>query len=171
MDKKNYSLQSVKTFIKSVESRIPLHLKIVAEVRLMWTDIVGDYMSRRSEVFKCEYIPQKDENGQEIGEFHRRLIVKTENPEVKTAMTSYVSEYLERFPKGLRIHSMKFIQSKTPIQIFVKTPPFEKKPQNLSSEEEVEINRKVSSLNMSNEDEQVFKKFLKVWKLQQNEKI
>jgi hypothetical protein len=96
----------IKTFIRMVESRIPLNVKIVAEVRGIWLEVVGESMAKRSKVAKCEYLPKKDENGNDTGVFNRRLVVLVSDNATQSAMATYASEYLERLPKRLKIHSL-----------------------------------------------------------------
>jgi len=167
---KSAHFSSLKQFVRLIEKRIPLNVKIVAELRLMWKEIVGETMAQRSQVAKCELIPKKDKNGQQTGEFSKRLLVHVINGETQTALTAYAAEYLEKIPKRFKIHSIRFQQSHHP---FMDLEPSHT-PQfpfiDISEEERKQIIQQVQSLSMSPDLTQSMIDYLIVRKNLQNKK-
>ena len=161
---------SIKQFFRLIEKRIPLNVKIVAELRLMWKEIVGETMAQRSQVAKCEYIPKKDENGQQTGEFKRRLLVHVVDTTTQTALTAYAAEYLEKIPNRFKIHSLRFQRSHHPFMDLepshVPQTPFI----DVSEEERKQIIQQVQSLAMSPDLTQSMIDYLIVRKNLQNKK-
>ncbi|MGL5955148.1 MAG: hypothetical protein ACRC0X_00870 [Brevinema sp.] len=155
-------MQSLKNFVHLIKQRIPLNIKIVAEIRLIWCDIVGERLARYSQPVKCEYIPKKDEHGNGTGEFHRRLLVYVKNDVTKTAMTAYTALYLEKIPKKYRIHSLRFQYTGVPLN------PIESaiSPQHpiyfISEEEKQNIVRRVKELTFSPDLEKTMINYLVV---------
>mgnify|MGYP005802228967 FL=1 len=151
MHYKSSSFKALKQFVRLIEKRIPLNVKIVAEIRLIWKDIVGDKMAQRSQVAKCEYIPKKDENGQETGEIKRRLLVHVTDGSTQTALTAYAADYLEKIPNRFKIHALRFQQSHHPFvdlePSYIPQVPFI----NVSEEDREQINQQVQALSMSPE--------------------
>lgn len=159
---------SLKKFVHMVEYRIPLNVKIVAEIRMIWKDVVGESMAKRSKVVKCEYVPKKDTNGNATGEFHRRLLVYTIDGATQNAMITYTSEYLERVPKRLKIHSFRFQQTKYPLE-FIEAPYIPQKPiLNVTQEEKEILKKKLEKFAMSEDLSKTMISYLYVWKNQQN---
>lgn len=159
---------SLKTFTHIIHSRIPLKVKIVAELRLIWEDIVGEKMALRSQPGICEYIPKKNNPHK----FYRRLIIWVSDTSTKIAMTEYTAEYLDKIPRQYKIHSLR-------IQLLIKKEMIflEKKkvPQapilHITKEEKQLIRQKVENTNISHElKEQVFH-FLCLCKSQYNQKL
>ncbi len=97
-----YLGSSLKKFVKTIENRIPPNIKIVAEIRLMWEDVVGGRMAKNSRPAKCEYLP---DTGSGV---RRRLVVNVKDDVVKTAMTTLASEFLDRIPPKYKIKSIRF---------------------------------------------------------------
>ncbi|MGL4677147.1 MAG: hypothetical protein ACRCWI_05725 [Brevinema sp.] len=142
-------LNTLKNFVHHIKQKIPLNIKIVAEIRLMWADIVGEKFSGYSQPFKCEYVSKKDEKGSNTGEFHRRLLVYVKNDITKTAMTAYTALYLEKIPKKHRIHSLRFQYTGVPL-ISIETLSRPQAPIYWISEEEKQnLVHKVRELTLS----------------------
>lgn len=154
----------LKKFLRIVEQKIPLNVKIVAEVRLIWKDIVGEKMASRSQVVKCEYLPQKNSEGKSTGEFHRRLLVQVKDSPTQVAMISYVGEYLERLPKRLRIHSFRFQHTHQEFNVLVKPLPPQTPKIYLDKKEKQKIIDKVQSLHLAPDMEDTMINYLIVWK-------
>lgn len=159
---------SLKAYINVIKHRIPPHIKIIAELRMIWSEVVGDAMSKRSQPSKCEYIPKKNAQGQVTGEFSRRLIVNVKDDVTKTAMTAYASTYIENIPNRFKVHSLKFQQMPKPFVSIESEYNSQKPVYNVSEEERKKIVNKVNDLSIPKELEQTIIEYLVVWKHQQN---
>ncbi len=161
---------SIKQFVRLIEKRIPLNVKIVAELRLMWKDIIGEHNFKKSQVAKCEYIPKKDKDGKNTGEFSKRLVVHVNDTTSPSALTAYAAEYLEKIPKRFRIHSIRFQYSHLPFMDLepshIPQTPFI----DVSEEERKQIIQQVQSLAMSPDITQSMIDYLIVRKHLQNKK-
>jgi len=141
---------SLKPYTKLIESHIPLKTKIIAELRLIWQDIVGEKMSLRSQAGKCEYIPKKNNLGNPTGEFYRRIIIWVNDANTINAMTAFSAEYLERIPKKYKIHSLRIqLLKNTTISILDKRPLPQKASLHLSINEKNIIKNKLENVSLS----------------------
>ncbi len=162
---------ALKQFIHIIKQRIPQHIRLVAEIRLMWSDIVGEAMAKRSQPVKCEFLPKKNENGQITGEYHRRLLVFVKDDITQTAMTSYAFQYLEKIPKKYYIHSLRF--QRTHQDLMSIDPSYTPKQPiyNISVEDKERIVKKVSSLTLPQDLERTMIDYFIVCKHQQNKSV
>lgn len=160
---------SLKQFVKIIESRIPAHVKVVAQIRLMWPDIVGEKMALRSQPAKCEYIPKKNELGQNTGQFYRRLVIFVSDSPTKMVITEMAAEFLENIPKKFHIHSLNvklLTQKKLDI-----IPPKQKivKPELLITENEKNnIKIRLNKINLNKDVYDALFDFLCICKSQHN---
>lgn len=159
---------SLKSYMNVIKHRIPPHIKLIAEIRMVWSDIVGEAMASRSQPVKCEYVPKKNEQGLATGEFSRRLIVNVKDDVTKTAMTAYSSNYLESIPNKYRIHSLKFQQMAKPFVSLESSYNSQKPTYNVSPQEKERIFNKVQNLAIPKDLEQTMIDYLIVWQHQQN---
>ncbi|MGL4394102.1 MAG: hypothetical protein ACRCS8_02635 [Brevinema sp.] len=149
----------LKNFVRVIEARIPKHIKEVAELRLMWAEIVGENMSKRSQVEKCDFVPIKDENGKPTSKTYKRLRVLVPDSSTKLAMTELSAEFLERIPPKYHIHSLEIrMVSFKDIKLDLPEKKELKKPELIiSDEQKAEIKSRVNKLKLSPEiDEAVF---------------
>ncbi|MGL4561842.1 MAG: DciA family protein [Brevinema sp.] len=160
---------SLKSFVKAIEQRIPKHVRQVAELRLMWVDVVGESMAKRSQVAKCVYVPKMQDN-QPTGQYYKRLLIWVDDSATKMAMTELTAEFLERIPQRYHIHSLdiRLMSSKKILELPTKTIKREK-PQLLVSESEKEhIKKRLIKMNISDDLYEALFEFLCICKNQQH---
>ncbi len=144
--------------------RIPPNVKMVAEIRLMWADIVGEAIALRSQPVKFEFIPKKDEHGNPTGEYHKRLVVHVSDVSHKTAMTTMSVDYLEKIPNRYRVHSIRYMSGDVDIlepSFVAKTPVIE-----IPLEDKAHIIQKVQILPEALQG--IMAEYLIICKYQQN---
>ncbi len=137
---------------------------MVAEIRLMWADIVGEAIALRSQPVKFEFIPKKDENNIPTGEYHKRLVVHVSDVSHKTAMTTMSVEYLEKIPNRYRVHSIRYMSGDVDIlepSFVAKTPVIE-----IPLEDKARIIQKVQILPEALQG--IMAEYLIICKYQQN---
>lgn len=161
---------SLKAFISVIKHRIPPNIKMIAELRMEWKDIVGDAMSANSQPVKCEFVPKKGANGQPTGEYSRRLVVNVKDDTIKTAMTSYASMYIDQIPNKYKIHSIRFQHMS---KEFVPTESLYKAKLpviNIPEDEKHRIYKKVQELTLPKDLEKTMIDYLMVCKNQEYKK-
>ncbi|MGL4388712.1 MAG: hypothetical protein ACRCTJ_04910 [Brevinema sp.] len=161
---------NLKNFTKIITERIPRNIKEIAELRLMWADIVGEKTAKRSQIGKCELVPIKDEDGSSTGKFYKKLRVLVFDSAMKMAMTELSSEFLENIPPRYQIHSLD-IRLMTYKDHLLKLPQktiLEKPVLLVSDQEKEQIKNKIKNLNISDEVSESIFDFLCICKSRQN---
>ncbi|MGL4366805.1 MAG: hypothetical protein ACRCTQ_00765 [Brevinemataceae bacterium] len=154
------SSKSLKYFVKIFETRMPNKLKIVAELRLMWKDIVGATLASRSCVDRCEFVSYKDESGNPTGAYYRRLIILADET-AKIALTDYSDKYLEKIPKKYQIHSLRIQQATyQKLKIWEHSPKKELPKNNISDSEKHQIDQKVDKVLSGSDLKKTLQEFL-----------
>lgn len=137
---------SLRGLLQVAQSKIPAQIRIAAELRRLWQDIVGSTIAQKSQVAEYKY-----------GD----LLIWVDSPEWQTELTMLKGSILEKIPARFKVRDMRFVLLKNKNL----TPKAKKKSQlpsftPVSDEERQAIQAQIAQKKLDTELSQTLYRFL-----------
>lgn len=91
---KKMPTHSLRGLLQAAQSKIPAQIRMAAELRQLWQDIVGPTIAQKSQVAEYKY-----------GD----LLIWVDSPEWQTELTMLKGSILEKIPARFKVRDMRFV--------------------------------------------------------------
>lgn len=143
---KKIPTHSLYSLLQTIQAKIPKHIRIAAELRRLWQDIVGATIAQKSQVAEYKY---------------GNLLIWVDSPEWQTELTLLKGSILEKIPARFNVRDIRFVLLKNK-----HLPPKTKKKSELfsftpvSDEERQAIQAQIAEKHLDAELSQSLYRFL-----------